>query len=336
VANTWGFAGDAMSAAVGYTLLALVALAGYVLWRTTPLTEAVRWRNALLLRQGIPQDFDWKPPAYPVDFVRDERPAVPEFLEVVSRLGIAAIPDDWGKALALAGHLTEHAEDRGPVQADLVTTYQQIRAGFGYCADFVRVYLALAHAAGLTVRQWAFSFDGFGGHGHTLVEVFDRQRDSWLLLDVFNNFHVVDTATGEPMGVLAFRDALLARPTSATMRRSGPGRPGFVHQHKAIDYFLGGIDQWYLMWSNAVFSYYAHPAVRVAGRISRQLAHVMANLVGVQSRIRIYPTPTNGDAVRRMFALKRQIVVVAALFVVLIAVLAFHLANGATPPRTFT
>jgi hypothetical protein len=30
---------------------------------------------------------------------------------------------------------------------------------------FVKVYLALAHAAGITARQWAFSFDGFGGHG---------------------------------------------------------------------------------------------------------------------------------------------------------------------------
>ena len=87
---------------------------------------------------------------------------------MISQLAIGS-HDDWKAALALANHLVEHAGDRGAVQDDPLTTYRKIRQGYGYCADFVKVYLALAHAGGLSARQWAFSFDEFGGHGHTVV-----------------------------------------------------------------------------------------------------------------------------------------------------------------------
>src|SRR3712207_6947241 len=48
----------------------------------------------------------------------------------------------------------------------LEPTYEVIRnTGRGYCGDYADVYTALALAAGLSVRSWAFSFDGFGGRG---------------------------------------------------------------------------------------------------------------------------------------------------------------------------
>lgn len=322
-----------MTAGVGINLLALALLGGYVVWLAHPATEAVRLRNALLLQPSRPGDFSWIPPAFPEDYVREWRPASPEFCDVVSGLGVDAVTSDWGKALALSGHLTERAESKGPVQADLVTTYRRIRDGYGYCADFVKVFLALAHASGLDVRQWAFSFDGFGGHGHTVVEVFDRQRERWLLLDVFNNFYVVDEANGEPLGALEYRDALQRGHVRTALRRSGPGRPGFVHEHKAVEYYRRGLDQWYLVWSNAVFSYYAHPAVKLAGKVSRRLAHLVANVVGVQPRIRVYVTPANGEQVRHMLALRRRLIALAFLFALLLTTLLLQLAVGAMPTR---
>ena len=256
-----------------------------------------------------------------------------EFRDIVASLAFDSIPGDWDKALAIAGHLTERAEDKGPVRADPLTTYRAIRNGYGYCADFVKVFLVLANAAGLVARQWAFSFDGFGGHGHTIVEVFDHERGRWLLLDVFNNFHVVDAASHEPLGALEYRDALLGRRGAALMRPNGPGRPGYIHEHKAIDYYRRGIDQWYLTWGNAVDSYYAHPAVRWAGRFSRSLAHLAANVVGAQPHIRIYATPANAEWVGRMFALRRRLQWMFFVGLMLFAALVVQLIAGGAAGR---
>lgn len=308
-------------------LLALGAVVAYVMRCARPATEAVRMRNAWLVRASRPDDFAWTPPNYPAGFRIERRPATREFRAIVDTLGIGPIEDDWTKALALAGHLTERAEDKGAVRADPLSTYHAIRKGYGYCADFVKVFLALAHAAGLDARQWAFSFDGFGGHGHTVVEVFDRKRRRWLMLDVHNNLHFADAATGEPLGALETRAALKRGGSAPALRPNGRGRPGYVHEHKALEYYRRGVDQWYLIWGNAVVSYYANPLVATMGAISRPLAHVAANVVGVQPQIRIVEVPENASLVRRMFALQRRLRILAWVFVSLVATLVVQLTS---------
>jgi hypothetical protein len=319
-----------MTAGVAVNLIALGALLALVLWWARRPTEAVRLRNALRLQPSREEDFNWVPPRFPSGYAVEHRPPDIAFRDIVASLGVDAKPGDWGKALALAGHLTERARDQGPVRADPLTTYRAVREGCGYCADFVKVFMVLAHAAGLVARQWAFSFDGFGGHGHAVVEVFDRQRGRWLLLDVYNNFHFVDAASGEPLSAFEYRDALLGRRGIALIRRNGPGRPGFIHENTAVDYYRRGIDQWYLVWGNAVSSYYSHPAVRWSGRISRWLAHLVANVVGAQPHIRIYATPANAQWVQRMFALRRRLQwVMFAGLLLLVALVVQLLALGA-------
>jgi hypothetical protein len=310
-----------MTYGIAINALGLGGLLALVLWWARRSTEAVRLRNALRLQESRAEDFTWKPPDFPAGFAVERGPPDPQFRSVVDSLGIDSLRGDWSKALALAGHLTERAQDKGPVQSDPLTTYRAIRDGHGYCADFVKVFLVLASAAGLVTRQWAFSFDGFGGHGHAVVEVFDRQRGRWLFLDVFNNFHVVDETTGEPLGALEYRNVLLERRGPARMERNGPGRAGFVHAHQALDYYRRGVDQWYLVWGNAVQSYYSHPAVQWSGRASRWLAHLVANLVGAQPHIRIYATPENRELVERMFALRRRLKWLGLFALVLFAVL---------------
>jgi hypothetical protein len=323
-------------AAIIVTVIALASCALAVLWWARRPTEVVKLRNALHARPGRPEDFSWVPPAFPPGFAVEQRSPSADLQAVVSRLGARQVQDEFERALLLAGHLTERAADREPLRTDPVTTYHGIRGGAGYCADFVKAFLALAHAADLPARQWAFSFDGFGGHGHAVVEVYDRRRGKWIFVDVFNNFHAVDAATGEPLSVFEYRDALLGLRGSAAHRRNGPGRPGFVHEHKALEYYRRGIHQWYLVFGNAVESFYAHPAVRMALPFSRVLAHAAGNLFGLQPGIRIYVTSENATAVRHLLVMRRWLVLLAAAALALLLILAWQLAiaDGSTAARS--
>jgi len=315
-----------MSIGIVANLVAVAAVIGYVLWRAYPGTEAVRLRNALLLAPAGSDDFDWAPPKFPAGFRAERLPPTAEFRQIVAGLGLDRVHADWEKALAIASHLIAHAGDLGPVRADLLTTYRAIQDGYGYCADFVKVFLALAHTAGLTVRQWGFSFDGFGGHGHTVVEIYDRQRRKWLLLDVFNNFHAVDAQSGEPLGALEFREVLLASREKVCMRPNGPGRPGFTQTDTALDYYRRGIHQWYLLEGNEVFGYYAHPLVRAAGRVSQTFAQFAASMAGVRPHIRIYETRENAEQVRHLHMLRRQLLILSVVALLLLATLAVQIA----------
>lgn len=316
-----------MTTGIIANLLALGALAGFLLrlaWRPT---EMVRLRNALLLEPSRAEDFLWTPDEVPADFRSEQRPASSDFIAVVAALDLTGL-DDWHKALRLAAHLAENAQDKGPVRDNLAATYCGIRNGYGYCADFVKVFLALAHAAGLVARQWAFSFDGFGGHGHTFVEVFDRRRGKWLFLDPHNNFHVVDAASGEPLSALEFRDRLLGRRAAIRLQPNGSGRAGYALEAKALDYFRRGAAEWYLWWGNAVYSHYGHPLVRAAGRVSRLLEQLAANLAGTQPHIRAYPAPECYEAMHRMFALRRRLKVCMAAALALLVLLALQVNSG--------
>ena len=195
-----------------------------------PATEAVRVRNAFLLDPSQPGDFDWSGRHFPADF-RVERQSTGSVLRARRASGLSAT----GRAatgiarVALAAHLAEHAQDKGAVQSDLRRMLwgdsRRVRVLRG-----LRQGIHRACACGdIPVRQWSFSFDGFGGHGHTVVEVWDDKRDKWLLLDVHNNVHLLDQATGDPLSALEFRDFLLARRDAPDrFVPNGPGREGFA------------------------------------------------------------------------------------------------------------
>jgi hypothetical protein len=320
-----------MSAGVALNLLALGGVLLYVLRHVYPLSEAVRLRNALLLEPSGPDDFDWTPDAAPHDFRLERRPPSAPFIEAVRALGVERPDGDWPKALALAGHLTERAKGSGPIRSDLLTTYRLIREGGGYCADFVKVYLALAHAAGLLARQWAFSFDGFGGHGHTFAEVFDRQRGKWLFVDVHNNFHAERASTGEPLSAFEFRALLLAGSDDLRLAPNGPGRPGFVHVHKALDYYRRGLAEWYLWWGNAVFSDDANPLGRWAARLSGGLGRLASILLGTQPRIRVLHTDDNAAQIESLATLRRHARLAIVLLVALVGLLVAQLWRAEAP-----
>lgn len=314
---------------VGFVALNLAALGvvlAYTAWLAYPPSEAARLRNALLLRREDEVDFSWTPDTVPADFRKERLPASAEYATIVQSLGVSEMQLDWDKARTLSAHLVMHAADKGPIRSDLSTTYRRMQQGYGYCADFVKVYLGLAHAAGLFARQWAFSFDGFGGHGHTFVEVFDRQHTRWIFVDVFNNFHAIDTASGSVLSALEFRDFAIGKREGVAMRPNGPGRPGFIHEAKALDYYRRGAPEWYMWWGNAVFSFYAHPLVRTAGRVSRSVAHLIAIVIGLHPKMQIYPLTGNREQARRILELRRRLYWIGAILLALLASLGARLA----------
>ncbi len=283
----------------------LAVAAGWLATFILPVTRAVRLRNAFLLRIGKHEDFTWTPTSVPADF-RLERAQAPEpIAAAVTDAGIGKAGADWPRALALVTMLVRHAQRDGALQADLVTTLRGIQGGSGYCVDFVRVYLAAAHSAGLFCRQWAFSFDGFGGHGHTFVEVFDRDRGRWAFVDVHNNVYAVLAGTDEPMGALALRSALVNAPASVEFRRAGPGRLGYPHADKLLDYYRRGAGQWYLWWGNDVITREQSGIARVLAPISGRWAYRVASAAGRKPKLVALVTPENRPEVTRMASLRR-------------------------------
>lgn len=310
--------------------IALAVALGWLVWLTLPYTQAVRVRNAFLLRRGRPEDFSWTPAAVPGDF-RAERMGAPGAIQgAVESAGVGKLAGDWPRALALVQMLVQHSQHEGGIRADLATTFKGIVAGYGYCADYVRVYLAAARSAGLFCRQWAFSFDGFGGHGHTVVEIYDRERDRWAFLDVHNNVYAVLAGTDAPIDALALRHALLGAPASIEFRRAGPGRLGFPHFDKLLDYYRRGANEWYLWWGNDVIS---RERLGLLRRLSGPLAHRLESTLGRLPPLVILATPENERAIVRMERLRRRVVTATVVSVALAALLGVQLCSPFLPRR---
>lgn len=284
----------------------------------TSSTELVRMRNALLLDDRFDAAQDWTPPAYPADFKREQSAPYPEFVKAVEQLGLPAMANDWDRALAISRHLLGSAPVLAgeAIMADLPDTYRRIiNQGEGYCGDFVDVFLGLAEAAGLTTRPWAFSFDGFGGHGHIWLELWNRQAQAWQLLDLFdNNYFTLDD--GRPLSALEVRRALKEQPQRLQLPPLYAGaRPGYAIKAKAMDYYLRGVPEWYQWRGTNVFSYDSHWLVRTLGKASRSLEQLGGIAAGVAPRLVVLADADNRLAFDALKRLRWHLMIVAVLSV---------------------
>lgn len=278
-------------------------------------TEGVRLRNAMNFVQSGEHDFDWSPDTMPADFQVERSAPDGIFVQAVAQLGVPVTGTDDDTVAAISRHLLGHPQLRGtPIQSDLRTTYQRIiHDGTGYCGDFTRVFMAFAIAAGIPVRAWSFSFDGFGGHGHVLPEIWNRQRRQWQLVDVFNNYYFVDS-DGVAVSALRFRRALATPSHGLHLVPVVPGvRPGYAMEEKAWRYYQQGVPQWYLSWGNGVFSSDRAWGVSTLGRVSRSLAQLVGVLQGAYPPIHILDDPDNRAHVAELRRVRRYLMVVAGL-----------------------
>ena len=290
--------------AILFTVLALLALLAMLAQHASPATEVVRLRNALLWDNAQPADFEWTPKDVPSSYAIDSPGQHALFDHVATQLDLPSASNDWERALLIARHLLANDRKGGPAKDDLEGTYRKIMAGGGYCGDYTTTFIAIARSAGMFVREWAFSFDGYGGHGHAFVEVFDRNTGSWRFLDVFNNFFVVNRGTGQPLSALAFRDHLRGAKLDIQIVKAAAGRLGFRDQAKLMSYYHDGADQWYLWWGNAVVQYDNSLATRGLGRVSRSAEQLGAIATGVYPRIRALKSESNLGMQQQMAALK--------------------------------
>lgn len=256
--------------------------------------ELVRMRNALLL-QSEPAVFDWTPATKPESFVVDTGAPLPLYADIVARNGLRADGDDWATALRIGRHLlVDGKRTGGPIQSDLTQTYRRItELDEGYCGDFADTFTGLASAAGVFTRSWAFSFDGFGGHGHIFNEIWDAQQARWIMIDVFNNFYPADAAE-RALSAMEFRAALLKGGSTPTLVPvDSHASPGFQHEYKAIEYYEHGLPEWYMWWGNNVFEYDRSPVVRMLGQAHRALEQLGGVATGVYPGMRILERPEN-------------------------------------------
>jgi len=316
-------------------LLAALSLAPYL--RSS--TEVVRMRHALVLVDGVDHPVDWTPANIPPSYLFERSAPYPEFSDAVSRLGLEAMASDWERALAISRHLLGSSPELlgGAIQSDLRDTYQRIvNQGQGYCGDFVRVFTALAIAAGIPVRAWAFSFDGYGGHGHVWPEIWNRQLGRWQLVDIFNNHYFVGPE-GAPLSALDFRRAILEDPASVRIMPLYSGaKPGFVIEDKAWEYYRRGSHQWYLVWGNNVFSYDRAPLVRAFGKVSRSLEQLGGIIQGAYPGVRILADEASQEQLAAMQRLRWHLFLVAgivllALLGVLVSVIGWRRARVRLP-----
>lgn len=310
---------------------ALLSLAPYL----SSSTEMVRMRNALVLVAGNGGDLAWTPANVPADFLLERGAPYPEFVDAVSRLGLDGMPSDWERAVAISQHLLGSSPVLlgGAIQSDLLDSYRRIvGTGEGYCGDFARVFSGLALAAGIPVRSWAFSFDGFGGHGHVWVEIWNRDIGSWQLLDVFNNSYVVG-AEGVPLSALELRAAMRAKAVAVRLMPLHPTvRSAAATPEWAWDYYGRGLDEWYVVWGNNVFSYDQAQLVRSLGSVSRALEQFAGIVQGVYPGVRILQEPTNRRQVEAIHSVRSHLLWagaagVAALLMLLICLVAWWTAR---------
>jgi hypothetical protein len=245
--------------------------------------DLVKFRNSLIVKVGPADAFDWRPATRPADFREEHQPAPPEIRDAVSAaVGSEARNSEFLTAIDLARHLAKNrVRGAPPIKKSTLETYREIVGqGQGYCADFTQVFNGLAHAAGLEVREWGMSFEGYGGNGHAFSEVFDRGRDQWVFIDSFYSFYVTDH-TGRPLSASELRDRLLTDSTDLHVEPIVTEKFGFPSPERALDYYRRGAASFYMWWGNDVFTYDNNAVLAHLGA-SRALQQLAGVALGVQ------------------------------------------------------
>lgn len=266
--------------------------------------EMTRVRNSLIAEEGRTGDFDWRPGEPPEGF-RVESLAAPLYVnEVAGTIENASSPSALQRALGISKFLAAGTPaGGGTVQG---TTAEAIRTitetNKGNCSDYTQAFVGLAHSLDVPVREWGMSYDGFSGRGHAFNEVFDSELGKWVFLDSYNSFYAVDRKSGLPLSALELRE-YLDLPAPLEKLQIVPidkDAQGFLSDEITIEHYKAGVDQFYLWFSNAVFTYENEGPVRAASRFGRAAEQLVAIATGSHPTFRVYGTANSASAIRRL------------------------------------
>jgi hypothetical protein len=207
----------------------------------------------------------------------------------------ATEPDDFQRAMQLARHLVSNKKNGGGIRSgDSFLTYDQIQSGKGYCADYSRVFTALAISARIPVRAWGFGVDGFGS-GHAFNEIYDKDIGKWILIDSFYSLYVVDKGTGVPLSVLEFQERLVdeRQNQDIQVKPIEPAKFAFKSSEQAISYYRKGSDQFYLNWGHNVFNSDHNSSEKFLATLPRPIEVAGRILAGIRPDIKILRTDSN-------------------------------------------
>lgn len=288
-------------------------------------------RNSLILDASVAAPLYWAPGKAPPEFLHETTPLPAPIREATGAL----IPqdsnasDDLDVALALARHLVTHARAGRMIRQDTESTYQRIIArGEGYCADYSQVYVALAQAAGLHVREWGLGFGGLGS-GHAFNDVWLAEQGKWAFIDPFNSFYIRDRGSQVALSVNEIHTGLKQPALRARMEVMPivPERFVFKSGEAALDYYAKGLDNYYLFLGNNVISYDRHPLVRAGTAIARDAGVLGGVIAGVHPRIRVLPTAQNRQRVQDLARLRLALFTAAVLVALLGSLLCWRIAR---------
>lgn len=290
-------------------LLALaIIVASFLAFSLAP-DNGTRVRNALIATVAPKVEFIWSPNEAPQNFSADEVNVPVKFQELVMQLSstqAATYPDDFQRAMQLARHLVSNKNDGGGIRSgDTFLTYDQIQTGKGYCADYSRVFTAMAVSAGIPVRAWGFGVDSFGS-GHAFNEIYDKDRGKWILIDSFYSLYVVDKSTGIPLSVLEFRERLVDKRQNQDIQIKPiePTKFAFKSSEQAISYYRKGSDQFYLNWGHNAFNSDDNSSAAFLATLPRPIEVGGRILAGIRPDIKILRTDSNQGHIDKLFRTK--------------------------------
>lgn len=295
---------------------------GAAAWLGSSVSDArdlVKVRNSLLLEIGPADAFDWSPPAIPAGFHAEHRRAPEPIQHAVEQLlDPATRSSDFDSVLAIARDLVaQHKKPGVPIQKSTLAAYRAIiDNGAGYCADYTQVMNGLVQAAGIPIREWGMSFDGYGGNGHAFNEIFDRQRRQWIFVDSFYSFYVTDE-NGAPLSVAEYRKRLGTPDAQLRVVPIRPEKFAFKSGQAALDYYRRGVQTFYLWWGNDVFSYDANPLVSRLEGMPKAVQQLTAVALGVQPRLVVAAGQGQAQGLDELLKLRRlvwTIVIAGAVF----------------------
>jgi hypothetical protein len=99
----------------------------------------------------------------------------------------------------------------------------------------------------------------------------------------------------------------------------------FKYESKAFDFYVRGLDQWYLWWGNAVYTYDQAWTVRLLGPLSRGLEQLGGIWQGVHPHLRVLEEVSNRADLEALQRLRGRLFVALGIGSVAVA-----LALGAT------